>query len=57
MTSDNERLIKIKESEVQNKHDGLPTPLKDKIGEYIPPTEYIISYGESKAPLKWREDK
>lgn len=57
MNADNQRLQKLKQAEVQDKYDGLPTPLKDKINEYIPHAEYIISYGESKIPIKWREDK
>ena len=54
---DNQRLQKIKQAEVQDKYDGLPTPLKTKIDEYIPSSEYIISYGEEKLPPLWHENK
>ena len=54
---DNQRLQKIKQAEVQDKYDGLPTPLKTKIDEYIPSSEYIISYGNEKLPPLWHENK
>ena len=40
----NERLIKIREQEVQEKTDGLPTTLSYKIWEYVPDTEFVLGY-------------
>lgn len=39
-----QRLQKIREEEIQEKLDGLPTPLLTKIDEFIPNAEFIISY-------------
>lgn len=39
-----ERLIKIREEEVQEHLDGLPTALREKIHEFIPDSEFVIGY-------------
>ncbi|MBQ4073461.1 MAG: hypothetical protein IJD50_07100 [Clostridia bacterium] len=39
-----ERLLKIKENEVQEHLDGLPSGLRSTIHEYVPDCEFIIAY-------------
>ena len=39
-----ERLIRIREEEVQEHLDGLPTALRDMIHEFIPDSEFVIGY-------------
>ena len=39
-----ERLVKIREEEVQEKLDGLPSSLAYKVWEYVPDAEFILAY-------------
>ena len=39
-----ERLIKIRENEIQEKLDGLPSSLVYKVWEFVADTEFVLSY-------------
>ena len=51
-----ERLNKIRDEQIQEKLDRLPSALRHTITNYIPDAEFIISYEKSK-PDKNTEEK